>query len=96
MTKMPCSYCPRKTEYIVMDHFVPRSAGGKKKGNLIPCCVKCNTRKNRHCFWLVQSVQEYLGQTKRYQVWLRGKIRQAILIPENRKILAEVFDDPDW
>lgn len=45
-----CYYCgstvpPRK---LTMDHVVPLSRGGKTtKGNVVPACKECNTRKSR-------------------------------------------------
>jgi 5-methylcytosine-specific restriction endonuclease McrA len=43
-----CHYCQRKVPFqeLTMDHVVPLSMGGRStKGNLVPCCKKCNTAK---------------------------------------------------
>lgn len=40
-----CAYCPRPATTI--DHVVPVSRGGRShRGNLLPACVSCNSRKN--------------------------------------------------
>lgn len=43
-----CHYCGRKVppRELTMDHVVPISRGGKTtRGNVVPCCKACNTRK---------------------------------------------------
>ena len=43
-----CQYCGRRypTSELSLDHVVPRSRGGASTwGNLVCCCVACNTRK---------------------------------------------------
>jgi len=43
-----CHYCGKKfpSEELTMDHIVPLSRGGRSvKGNVVPCCKECNTRK---------------------------------------------------
>jgi len=43
-----CGYCnqPIAPGDLTMDHIVPIARGGKSvKGNVIPCCKECNTRK---------------------------------------------------
>ena len=43
-----CYYCGQSTppRELTMDHIVPISRGGKSiKGNVIPCCKKCNNNK---------------------------------------------------
>ena len=43
-----CHYCRRKVgrENLTMDHIVPLSRGGKsKKGNIVPSCKDCNSKK---------------------------------------------------
>ena len=43
-----CHYCGRQVgvEALTMDHVVPLSRGGKsRKGNVVPCCKECNSRK---------------------------------------------------
>lgn len=52
-----CIYCGR-AEKIAIDHFVPLSLGGKtERGNLVPCCVNCNSRKNKHepNAWIIEN-----------------------------------------
>jgi hypothetical protein len=40
-----CSYCGR-TDQIVLDHLIPRAAGGRDAGdNLLPACKSCNSSK---------------------------------------------------
>ncbi|MGN0892673.1 MAG: HNH endonuclease [Oligosphaeraceae bacterium] len=44
-----CHYCGRHfpPRELTMDHLVPIARGGRStKGNLVPCCKECNTRKN--------------------------------------------------
>lgn len=43
-----CHYCHERfsPQDLTMDHIVPLSRGGKStKGNVVPCCKKCNTGK---------------------------------------------------
>ena len=43
-----CYYCRRSVgrENLTMDHVVPLVRGGKsKKGNLVPACRECNSKK---------------------------------------------------
>lgn len=43
-----CHYCKKKfsPKELTMDHIVPLSRGGKStKGNIVPCCKKCNDEK---------------------------------------------------
>ncbi|MFW6081993.1 MAG: HNH endonuclease [Desulfosalsimonas sp.] len=43
-----CHYCGRQVpaRELTMDHIVPVSRGGKTtRGNVVPCCKECNTRK---------------------------------------------------
>jgi len=43
-----CHYCGGKfaASELTMDHIVPLSRGGKSvRGNVVPCCKECNTRK---------------------------------------------------
>jgi 5-methylcytosine-specific restriction enzyme A len=43
-----CHYCGGhfKASELTMDHIVPVSRGGKSsKGNVVPCCKKCNAEK---------------------------------------------------
>ena len=43
-----CYYCEQQVspKQLTMDHIVPVSRGGKStKGNLVPSCKNCNTKK---------------------------------------------------
>lgn len=43
-----CHYCKEKfpPDELTMDHIVPVARGGKStRGNVVPCCKKCNTEK---------------------------------------------------
>lgn len=43
-----CHYCGRRRPpaELTMDHIVPLSRGGRSiKGNVVPCCRECNSRK---------------------------------------------------
>lgn len=45
-----CSYCGC-TEQIVLDHLIPRAAGGRDTGdNLLPACKRCNSSKGSKDF----------------------------------------------
>ncbi len=44
-----CYYCGETFAYkdLTMDHRIPLARGGKSsKDNLVPCCKKCNSKKN--------------------------------------------------
>jgi 5-methylcytosine-specific restriction endonuclease McrA len=46
-----CHYCGEKfsPQELTMDHVVPLVRGGRStKGNLVPCCKACNTKKKHH------------------------------------------------
>jgi 5-methylcytosine-specific restriction endonuclease McrA len=50
LAKGVCHYCRRPTpaRELTMDHIVPLARGGKTtKGNVVPCCKACNTRKKQ-------------------------------------------------
>ena len=57
-----CYYCKARVHPhdLTMDHVVPISRGGRSaKGNVVPCCKACNSRKK----YLVPSEwQEYLDR----------------------------------
>ena len=43
-----CHYCHRQVskDELSMDHIVPLARGGRStRGNVVPCCKECNTRK---------------------------------------------------
>ncbi len=43
-----CHYCGKHlpAKELTMDHIVPIARGGKStKGNVVPCCPDCNTKK---------------------------------------------------
>jgi len=43
-----CYYCKKRfhPRELTMDHIVPVIRGGfSRKGNVVPCCKECNTRK---------------------------------------------------
>ena len=43
-----CYYCRRKVgrAHLTMDHIVPMGRGGTSiRGNVVPACKECNTRK---------------------------------------------------
>jgi 5-methylcytosine-specific restriction endonuclease McrA len=45
-----CHYCGRSTPpaELTMDHIVPVARGGRSvKGNLVPTCKSCNTKKKQ-------------------------------------------------
>ena len=48
ISKGLCHYCCEKFDpkELTMDHIIPLSRGGKSaKGNVVPCCIKCNREK---------------------------------------------------
>ncbi len=50
LAKGVCGYCGRPTppRELTMDHIVPISRGGRStKGNVIPACKTCNTKKKQ-------------------------------------------------
>ncbi len=45
-----CYYCGQRfpPRDLTMDHLVPLSRGGRStRGNVVPCCKECNTRKQQ-------------------------------------------------
>ena len=45
-----CHWCEArvKPSELTMDHVVPLARGGKStKGNVVPCCKECNTKKKQ-------------------------------------------------
>ena len=63
-----CHWCGEKTapQDLTMDHVAPLSAGGKStKGNLVPCCKRCNTKK--HSLSVVQWAR-YLEEVRKKKV----------------------------
>ena len=57
-----CHYCGRKypPSELTMDHLVPLIRGGKSvKGNLVPACKECNSKKKH---MLPMEWQEYLDK----------------------------------
>ncbi|NNG08053.1 MAG: HNH endonuclease [Desulfobacteraceae bacterium] len=58
--KGECYYCHRKVgrDTLTMDHVLPLSRGGKsKKGNIVPACKQCNSKKK---YLLPIEWEEYL------------------------------------
>jgi 5-methylcytosine-specific restriction endonuclease McrA len=50
VAKGVCHYCHKPTppKELTMDHTVPLARGGRStKGNVVPCCKECNTRKKQ-------------------------------------------------
>jgi 5-methylcytosine-specific restriction endonuclease McrA len=48
LAKGRCAYCQETfaPEELTMDHIVPLARGGRStRGNVVPCCKACNTRK---------------------------------------------------
>lgn len=55
-----CHYCGKKfsPRSLTMDHIVPIVRGGKStKGNIVPACKECNTRKKHR---LLMEWEEYI------------------------------------
>lgn len=65
VSKGVCHYCKKPTppKNLTMDHSVPLARGGRTtKGNIVPCCKTCNTRKKQ---LLPMEWEEYLAQFSR-------------------------------
>ncbi len=59
-----CHFCERKfpPKELTMEHIVPLVRGGKStKGNLVPACKECNSRKK---YLLPVEWEEYLKKLK--------------------------------
>lgn len=59
-----CFYCGKSVppKELTMDHVVPVSRGGcSKKGNVVPSCKTCNTKKKQ---LLPMEWEEYLEKAK--------------------------------
>lgn len=55
-----CYYCGKKSkpDELTMDHIVPIIRGGKStKGNIVPCCKECNSKKK---YMLPMEWEEYM------------------------------------
>jgi 5-methylcytosine-specific restriction endonuclease McrA len=62
IAKGVCHYCKKPTspKELTMDHSVPLARGGRTtKGNIVPCCKTCNTRKKQ---LLPMEWENYLAQ----------------------------------
>ncbi len=49
-----CHYCRRQvgTRALTADHLVPLIRGGRSvRGNLVPCCKDCNSKKQSLLAW---------------------------------------------
>jgi 5-methylcytosine-specific restriction endonuclease McrA len=66
-----CAYCGGAMEE--RDHFIPRSLGGKHRGNLVPSCKVCNAEKSgtHPLEWLVMREHGLLTFAK-IQHYLQG------------------------
>jgi len=59
-----CHYCGKKFEpsALTMDHVLPLSRGGRSsKGNVVPACKECNTKKK---YFLPFEWEEYLEKAQ--------------------------------
>lgn len=57
-----CHYCGKKVQprALTMDHIVPIIRGGRStKGNVVPACKECNTRKKHSLVWEGMKDQEF-------------------------------------
>lgn len=64
LAKGRCQYCGchAPTAELTMDHIVPVARGGKStKGNVVPACKSCNTKKKQ---LLPMEWEEYLQSLK--------------------------------
>ena len=62
-----CYYCQRQVgrDRLTMDHVVPLSRGGKsKKGNIVPACKECNSKKK---YMLPLEWEEYLEKLSEFK-----------------------------
>lgn len=49
-----CHWCGKTVPpaELTMDHVIPLARGGRTtKGNVVPCCKNCNTRKKHQLPW---------------------------------------------
>ena len=59
-----CYYCGKRfrPDELTMDHIVPIIRGGKTtKGNIVPCCKGCNSKKK---YMLPMEWEEYMESLK--------------------------------
>jgi 5-methylcytosine-specific restriction endonuclease McrA len=69
-----CAYCGKKGR-LYQDHFIPHSkGGGYTKGNIVPACPSCNSRKSGHDprEWLSKQPNG-LEAYRRITQYLKGK-----------------------
>lgn len=60
-----CYYCGGSTPpaELTMDHIIPIARGGRStKGNVVPCCKRCNNRKKQ---LLPMEWEQYLAHMKK-------------------------------
>ncbi|MBU4319038.1 MAG: HNH endonuclease [Proteobacteria bacterium] len=65
LAKGVCHYCNENipAKELTMDHIVPIIRGGKSsKGNTVPCCKECNSRKK---YLLPMEWETYLERLKK-------------------------------
>lgn len=47
-----CAYCGRYFDELTLDHVFPVSKGGDHtRGNVVPACVECNSKKGNRPGW---------------------------------------------
>jgi len=64
LAKGICHYCGKQTppRLLTMDHVVPIARGGRTtKGNVVPACKACNTKKKQS---LPMEWEEYISKKK--------------------------------
>ena len=70
---LACAYCGAKAEDgkpLSLDHLLPCSkGGGNHEGNLVTCCLKCNSRRGNMDLdvWLTQ---EFGAKKDSVAVWI--------------------------
>lgn len=85
LDKYICRYCgqdglasPENWRGSVIDHFIPRKAGGSDEGkNLVTSCHYCNAVKGSKIFESVAAAQEYLRERRQKDTEHIKKIKQA-------------------
>jgi hypothetical protein len=78
ITSQPCHYCGAAPDHIYSGIDRVDNEKGYVKGNMVPCCAKCNFMKGQ------MDVDEFLTQAYQIATWNIGRLRRPSLAKEKR------------
>ena len=77
-----CVYCGivHPADELTVDHVQPRVKGGDhSEGNLVACCVPCNTAKGGAAAWAYLADRpEERDNFLKYALWIWPRLRSAV------------------